>query len=109
MTATCRSCGAHIVWCQTRTGKSMPVDALPDPGGNLELQHPNDPRDPPVAHVIGKARFTRDRFMSHFATCPDAAEHRKQTEAPKPIGSIRLPGNTAAARIWNDTVDKKGR
>lgn len=54
---TCRSCEAPIVWLKTATGKAMPVDASSvQPGDTLFV---------PGLHV------------SHFATCPDAKEHRK--------------------------------
>jgi hypothetical protein len=43
--ASCRSCGAAVVWIVTPAGKRMPVDVS--------------------THV------------SHFATCPNAAQHRK--------------------------------
>lgn len=77
-TASCSSCSAPITWAQTENGKPMPVDAVPVPNGNIELQLPNDPRDPPVAHVLRKGE-TRPAplYVSHFSTCPDAAEHRK--------------------------------
>ena len=63
--STCRSCGAAIVWAKTTTGKSMPLDAEPVPDGNIVLHEG-------VAYVTG----TGDR-KSHFATCPNAARHRR--------------------------------
>lgn len=58
--SACRSCGAPITWMITNTGKTMPVDGLIQ-GQPAE---PNMKFDPKV-HV------------SHFATCPNAAKHRK--------------------------------
>jgi len=57
-TAKCRSCGAEIVWLKTSTGKSMPVD---------------------TESVVDEAATIFDpvQMTSHFATCPDAAKHRK--------------------------------
>ena len=46
----CRSCGADVIWVKTLAGKWMPVD--PAEG--------------------------EDEFVSHFATCPDAAGWRKK-------------------------------
>lgn len=48
--SVCRSCGADILWCITKKGKKMPVDLPPDGS------------DEPTT--------------SHFATCPNADEHR---------------------------------
>lgn len=78
----CKSCMAEIVWCVTTNGKRMPVDALPDPGGNIVLStmdgelHDGDTVDvdsgPCLMDPPGTIRLT-----SHFATCPDAATFRK--------------------------------
>jgi hypothetical protein len=75
----------------------MPVDAEPIADGNLLLEH-KAAGEPPVAKVIGRER--RDQlarelayriragmhepgplrlFVSHFATCPNAARHRSTT------------------------------
>lgn len=54
--AKCRSCGAEIVWLRTKSGNNMPVDA--------ETVDHNDYMFDPAKH------------RSHFATCPDADEHR---------------------------------
>jgi hypothetical protein len=57
----CRSCQAPIVWMQTRSGKKMPVDAegLTD-----------------ADEVFSKAKHS-----SHWDTCPNAEQHRKEKEA----------------------------
>ena len=78
MSATCRSCGAPIVWTITERGKRMPIDPQPDPAGNLTIT------PDPVGigdGVVPRATFTRDsgdgrRYLSHFTTCPHAAAHR---------------------------------
>lgn len=75
----CRSCRAPILWVGTERGKAMPLDAEPYQG--------DDPRGLFVIRtaggkVIGVA-VPPDAFpgeplyRSHFATCPDAAEHRR--------------------------------
>ena len=79
--ATCRSCDATIWWAvSTNTGNLIPVDRDPHPDGNLELHpgrldgtHPmvTVHRQPPLIHE-------GDLFMTHFATCPRAADHRKR-------------------------------
>lgn len=57
MNATCKTCGAAIVWLKTSTGKAMPVDA-----GTVQE---------------GETLFVPGRHTSHFATCPQADQHRK--------------------------------
>lgn len=56
----CRSCGAPIVWLKTASGKSMPVDA--------------------ASVRYGDKKFEPPRHVTHFSTCPNADQHRK--EAP---------------------------
>ena len=53
----CRSCNARIIWFRTSAGGNMPVDA----------------------DTVEPADVTLDlkRHVSHFATCPNAAAHRK--------------------------------
>lgn len=53
----CRSCGAMIVWFSTDNGKNMPVDA--------DTVDPDD-------HELDLSRH-----ISHFATCPQAKQHRR--------------------------------
>lgn len=89
---TCKSCGAAIEWIPLRNAttkqvKSHPVDAKPamrivmDDGG--------------VGNV-------RPSYVSHFATCPNAAQHRKagatretkepaQAPQPPPSGDLVCP------------------
>jgi len=55
----CRSCAAAIVWMPTAKGKTMPVDAE-------TVNRGDEMYDASKGHV------------SHFATCPNAKEHRKQ-------------------------------
>ena len=63
--ANCRSCGAAIIWATTTAGKRMPLDPKPisvaigegvTNGGTVEI---------------------RRGYVSHFATCPSADQHRK--------------------------------
>lgn len=70
--AACKSCEAPITWARTESGKAMPLDEKPVAGGTF-------------VYVGGVARratpdddqLHRERYTSHFATCPDAAAHRK--------------------------------
>lgn len=84
----CRSCGQDILWCVwPRSGKRMPVDAVadnrpPSKGGDIWLTLHGGERgelraekvDPGAAPEV---LATRNRYTSHFATCPNAAMHRK--------------------------------
>lgn len=57
---TCSSCGAPIVWIRTAAAKAMPCDPAQ------------------LSVVTDAGNVVRGR-VSHFATCPSAAQHR----APK--------------------------
>ena len=77
--ASCRSCGAEILWVKMESGKNMPVDADPVDDGNLLVDW-----NALLAHVIPKgADYSGLRFKSHFSTCQNAKQHRKpkQTDA----------------------------
>lgn len=80
MSASCRSCGASIVWATTHKGRPMPVDADPVEGGNVRLRRDGEKV---IAEYPGKehpALFEDDapRYVSHFSTCPEAEEWRRQ-------------------------------
>lgn len=78
-TLTCNSCHAPIVWALTVAGKRMPVDAEPVEHGNLHLYEPvTDPDSPRVIfHDAGCGDFDDPLYTSHFATCPNANQHRR--------------------------------
>ena len=78
----CRSCGAKIIWIRTAAGKMMPCNPekihyrryegagtpekiLVTPDGNITMGTPD-----PSSDLYG--------YVSHFATCPAAAAHRKK-------------------------------
>jgi len=61
----CRSCGKDIVWMKTTRGKNMPVDMSEKVRLFLDFTKPR-----PLI-------FNSKTMISHFATCPDAEEHRK--------------------------------
>lgn len=64
MTA-CRRCGKPIRWLRTEAGKAMPVDAAPNPLGNVILLKG-------FAHVLHKDEQQPANvalLMPHFATC----------------------------------------
>lgn len=64
----CSSCGAAILWTETEQGRPMPVDATPTGKGIALI---------PLADGRTRSRVI-DVYVSHFATCPNAAKHRKR-------------------------------
>lgn len=52
--AKCRSCGKHIWWAKTESGKNMPIN------------------------VIGKIKVGKYIYESHFANCKQANQWRKK-------------------------------
>lgn len=74
-----KECGKPIIWAETGTGKRMPVDADPVPGGNIAL---GLEAGVVKATVIKPHRAfgRRDLRMPHFATCPDGAAWRRRQE-----------------------------
>lgn len=70
--AACRSCGAEVEWVVTEKGKRMPLDAGEVEGGNIVIDGLGPTR---VAKYVANGAGNR---VSHFATCPNAKEHRKR-------------------------------
>lgn len=80
--AWCRSCRAIIFWTKWASGKKMPVDYKPVPDGNLVIR-----RLPSCILVqFWKEEYgdALPRYTSHFATCPDAQQHRKGEQRKEP-------------------------
>lgn len=78
--ATCSSCPATIIWAVTTGGKLMPVDAEPNPDrGNVELVLLPAGQRHPTAVVHGQPPLMAEHplHLSHFATCPNAEDHRR--------------------------------
>lgn len=70
--SACRSCGAEIFWAKTTSGRNIPLDAdkvgpLIVPDGNLEFVESG------AVMVVGAG----GKMRSHFATCPNANQHRR--------------------------------
>jgi hypothetical protein len=63
MASYCKSCNAKIMWVRSKDGLNMPLDTPGKPRIVLD--------DKNVAHVVRT-------FISHFATCPNADQHRKK-------------------------------
>lgn len=79
----CRSCGAEIVWTVTDSGASMPLNPEPVEGGNIvfrpQVTLPGFGADPQVEYIApADVTDPRPRYVSHFATCPDARSWSKR-------------------------------
>jgi hypothetical protein len=75
VTDRCRSCNAPIRWAQTEVGRAIPLDAEPVQGGNIELTTTTNRH----GAVVQVARIVEGgEWQSHFATCPNAAQHRRR-------------------------------
>ncbi len=66
MQGTCKSCGASILWVRTAKGKQMPLDTKPQKLITLD--------DMPEA-----TGYMTDCYTPHWATCPQAAQHRRRS------------------------------
>lgn len=79
----CSSCGAPVFWAITVNRKRIPIDEVPVDDGNIEITV--DPKGRRLASVIPPLFLSTPipaiaghvRYKSHFATCPNAAHHRK--------------------------------
>lgn len=84
MTSRCRSCEADIRWERTLGGKRIPLDLDPSPLGNVQICEVGGEN---VAVVLGQADVAAAQveqiplYLAHFATCPDAEQHRTKAAA----------------------------
>lgn len=78
--ATCRGCGAPIVWIKTPAGKAMPCDPAPvyykaAPGGKDKIV---TTRGEVVSCEIAPGGEATDAgYRPHWATCPQAGQFKK--------------------------------
>ena len=73
----CRSCKAPIRWAITAKGKRMPLDPDPNEDGNVTLKLVEGVWHATVHGNPAEIRADAKRFISHFATCPFARQHRR--------------------------------
>lgn len=105
MSARCGSCDAPIVWASTHAGRNMPLDAQPcaeptslrawrDPAGTIHVRDIDG---------IGSTEIPADarNATSHFATCPNAGQHRRKKQASKSpqCVSVQVDGEPVLARF----------
>lgn len=79
--SACRSCGAPVFWLLTERGKRIPIDDEPVEDGNIVIRWDWD-KGENVAHYVGKDEeigSDEERYVSHFATCPQSKNWRKPT------------------------------
>jgi hypothetical protein len=76
-----RTCRAPILFVPTQDGHTIPLNAQPDPAGNVAIL--SDLLGGDVAQTLGPddaQRWRADGFplyMPHHATCPDVEEFRR--------------------------------
>jgi hypothetical protein len=79
--ATCRGCGAAIIWIRTPGGKSIPCDPeqilyRKQSGGGIKIVTPN-------GEVLSAELESNSNeadgigYVSHFATCPEGGRFRR--------------------------------
>jgi hypothetical protein len=71
--SVCKSCGAPIRWAKSLSGRAMPLDEKPNPKGNILLLPSGG------AMVVTDTCHHSELFTSHFATCPQANQHRSKS------------------------------
>lgn len=79
----CRSCPARFQWALTEAkGKRTPIDPEPSPEGTIRLRARGNELLPYAIVLRGdeldEARAAGENlYLTHFATCPNAARHRR--------------------------------
>ena len=82
--ANCASCKAEILWIKLPSGKAMPVNPK-RVGGSINAGTPRITIVTDGGNVISVLKCPEEfvsgaplqGYESHFATCPNAKEHRK--------------------------------
>lgn len=78
--ATCRGCGARIVWIKTPAGKAMPCDPSPvyykaDPEGKDRIV--TTCGEVVACTITTGANATDAGYRPHWATCPQAGHFKR--------------------------------
>lgn len=73
---TC-SCKAPIWWAVSIHGKSTPMEPEPTDDGVWVVDGQTENGAPKVRHVEPLTDGDAPRFKSHWATCPNADQHRR--------------------------------
>jgi hypothetical protein len=73
----CTGCNAPIFWAVTSAGKRIPVDVTPVRGGNIRIFE-SPTTGVATALYQPKPAPEEESYVSHFATCPEAASFRRR-------------------------------
>lgn len=73
----CKSCGADIIWKKTIKGRTIPLDPEPTQKGNVIISEAGEALVYNSPAAIAPRYADAPRYLSHFATCPNADQHRK--------------------------------
>lgn len=78
----CSSCGSPIAWLRTLSGKAIPVDvdvkwSSPNGRGKRLLLFNDDGSTIQGFECKPKEQGAQSGRQSHFATCPNAEQHRR--------------------------------
>lgn len=81
----CASCKAPIFWFKTKEKRLIPVDRQASPSGTIVLEGNEKCRvlsmkEAAALRASGAAGGAA-LFTAHFATCPNAAQHRRRRRA----------------------------
>lgn len=91
----CKFCRRAVLWTVTAKGRRMPLDDLPDRQAGNVLIVENLMEARAFGTQVGRAvtlnapraanarLHGRDLYLSHWATCPDRARARAETDAKK--------------------------
>ncbi len=79
--STCGSCGAPIRWGVTYSGKRMPIDPEPSELGNVRVFGDGRCAALGLTDIEAYRLAGIPLYLSHFATCPHAARHRRRGAA----------------------------
>jgi hypothetical protein len=99
----CQRCGAPMTWAVTPTGSKLPLDPEPRSDGNVIYEGGL------ARFISGEMRrtYTGDRYVSHFATCPNADQFRhykrksegEDMAGSKKVGALWLPKEGSKAKL----------
>lgn len=81
----CRGCGREIVWGQDAEGKRIPLDPRPP------VYRVFDPPNAGEPHLVARMP---NAMVSHFITCPKAAEFSRGRRRAPPAAGTAAPAAT---------------
>lgn len=76
--SACRSCHRPIFWAVTIHDRSMPMDPDHYDDGDWVIDGEAENGAPKIRHVEPLTDGDATRYQPHWATCPNADQHRKR-------------------------------